>query len=232
MLSESHIDLLLDALKTNELDFAITALGLLPASRNYADAARLLERCKSRSRIDRERLRVLLTDLIARYPNVIWSTPVLLHAQTPEIALLTLPDIESGDVSGNAISARWMPINQVRVMDPSPRREILTNRTGCALLTVQTVGSAPLEVDDNLLARIFTGVPLRGTLRWGIGPVLPHPESIEAGFLMSAIVHRKDQSGLPATPRYFLQDDGWESAVNTGLIFREREPTTHRNVSS
>jgi len=230
MLSKPHIEQLLDALRTGKIDISIAALGSLAASRCYADAVRLMEQCSNSGSRDRERMRAMLVDLISRYPKVIWSAPVLLHVQTNEIAMLTLPDIDASDVAENVISACWLPIRQAWSCDASPKRAILTNTSGCALLMAQTDGDDPPMINDKLLSRIFDGIQLRGNIRWGIGPVLPNPEGIEAGFLMSAIIHRLAGSGLPTTPSYFMRDAGWKMAVEAALRFSERSQASSKKV--
>lgn len=219
MLTDTNLEFLLHALRTIRFDVAIAKLVDDPASCEYAAAVELLARCKHG---ERERLRILLADMLSGYPSVVWVAPILLCYQTVLTGLLDLPSIDADEMPNDVISVSWMPISRAKDKLPASEQGMLPNCHSCVLLVMQTVGTEPPAIDDRWLSGIFSGMPGDGRLEVAWGPVLPHPEGVEAGLLMQSIALSSDAKAVPVTPRYFLSDSGWAQAFKTALAYRER----------
>lgn len=225
MLKDTNLVSLLRALHTNQLEHAIAALRFLPAAREYAEAVELLGQCHGD---DRERLRVLLVDILSGYPKVIWAVPILMYFRTSRAGMLTLPSIDTRELPPDVAWAGWQSTGEALPEYTFPSLAIPVNCPVCMLLAIRTEGAEAPTIDDSWLAGVFSDIPRGGTLQVASGPVLPYPEGVEAGVLMNAISRRADTSDAPATTRYFLRDRGWAKSVETALAYRERVLITVR----
>lgn len=174
---------------------------------DYGCARLLIEACQGS---ERDRLRILLNDVLSGYPHIIWAIPSIICHQASFDKMAPLPVLDYQDYPEGARWAGWLPLRDVLRTSSQDAPSVLTNRPEVVLLLVQTDDEVAPQLDSRWLVSLFsntaTGECVHFTSAPGSDGVLPYLEGIEAGFLLNCLL--RGNMAEAEAPRYFLQDPG------------------------
>lgn len=183
----------------------------------YADITRLV---KSMPPLDRDRLVLILRDVLTHYPETTHGLPVLFQYQDAQSLSLLLPLPEYAPPDPSITKMAWVSLNTLRegrFGQPTQNLRIPTDGMHCAVLLTTTAGPAMPTLTDEWWAELMETAP-GACLRMSSRICAPWPDAVEAAAAMlSAAATGGSQVD---TPRLFLDEASWAFALEVGQGWR------------
>lgn len=184
---------------------------------SYGDITQIF---RSMPLLDRDRLVLILRDVLTHYPETTHGFPVLLAISDPQNRSLLLPLPEHAPPDPTITKMAWVGLNTLRegrFGQPAQNLRIPAGGMHCAVLLTTTAGPAMPTLTDEWWSELMEVAP-GACLRMSSRICAPWPDAVEAAAAMlSAAATGGTQFD---TPRLFLDEASWAFALECGQDWR------------
>ncbi len=164
--------------------------------------------------MQRRRLAAAAYDLLSNYPSILYGLPVLIRADSEDLAMLPAPSNFAPLAGAPVVS--WCSLRQCYSDYSAAGPEIDTNTTYVGMVRIATGDVDPPAIPDAWVADAI-GYPTRVKLTVMADRVLAWPAAVEAGIVLLSV----GRQGSPVDiPTIFLDGAEKQWATDVALIWR------------
>ena len=164
--------------------------------------------------MQRRRLAAAAYDLLSNYPTILYGLPVLIRADSDDLAVLPAPN--NFAPLGGATVVSWCSLRECYAGYSATGPEIETNTTFVGIVKIATGDIDPPAIPDAWVADAI-GYPSEVKLTVMADRVLPWPAAVEAGIMLLSV----GRQGSPVDiPTIFLDGAEKQWATDVALIWR------------
>jgi len=175
----------------------------------------ILDKGTPLSVMQRRRLTAAAYDLLSNYPTVLYGMPVLIRADTEDLAIMLPAPSNFAPLAGEPVLS-WCSLRQCYAGYSAAGPEIETNTTYVGMVKIAT-GDVDAPIIPDAWVADAIGYPAGVKLTVMADRVLPWPAAVEAGIMLLSVGRQGSPEDIPTI---FLDGAEKQWATDAALIWR------------